>query len=35
MESNHIFSFAFQVIVISLSKSNDNLFDATNKILII
>jgi len=30
MESYHI--FAVQVIIISLSKSNDNLFDATNKI---
>jgi hypothetical protein len=35
MESYHIVSFAVQVIIISLSKSNNNSFDATNKILII
>jgi hypothetical protein len=32
MESYHTFAFAVQVIIISLSISNDNLLDATNKI---
>ena len=32
MESYHIVSFAVQVIIISLSKSNNNSFDATNNI---
>ena len=32
MESYHTFSFAVQVIIISLYISNDNLLDATNEI---